>query len=336
MKNKNYWENWNPHIYTMPIYIGTLLKCLIKFMNPMDILKANYKFDCGGVSLSKYDDFNSLNDQSYFLKYDLIKTNEDILIKVEQFLKKNNLDYPVILKPNNGRTGMGIIKVENKKHLIDLKSKIIEPMMIQEYCNKKEFGVFFYRLKGKAKIFSINSKELPYVIGNGKDNVFDLVNNDPFLKNYSYYFRKHFNYIPKNKEKFILLYIGNHSKGCVFKDIPVLNTDKLVNLLDKISGKGYNYGRFDVMSQDINSLKEGKIKIIEVNGIHSLSTSYLDPKNSLLKALKILNKQSSILVKVAYENRKKKRNMTFNQFLKLNLLREKSISKIEESIRNQA
>lgn len=305
-------------------------------MNPYYILKANYSLELGGVSSSKFDDFNAMRDTSFFLKYGLINTKQNILSQVKEFIKNNNLNYPLILKPNNGRTGMGIVKVTSENHLKKLIPFLKEPLIVQEFSNENEFGVFFYRLDGKPHIFSINSKELPYVIGDGKKNVKELVNNHFHLKHYIQYFKKSLNVVPKKGEKFILLYIGNHSKGCVFRNVAKLKSKVLTNKLNQIACNGFNYGRFDVMAKDEKSLSKGDFKIIEVNGVHSLSTSYLDPTHNVFDALSILNKQTSILVKVAYENRNKEMLLpSFRNFMKAMSQREKSISSLENSIRIQ-
>jgi len=311
-----------------------IFKCIIKGLKPIKLLKADYGLKNGGIGeVSKHFDYQQFN-KNYFLKHIFlernISTNEKIK-KIESFTK-----YPLVVKPDNGRTGKGVLIAKNRKELKYYLQKSELDIIAQVYSSKKEYGVFYYKLNNKGAIYSINSKELPYVIGDGKSSVRQLIEKE---HNHIKEFippNINQNYVAKRGEKFKVSYIGNHSHGAIFRDATHLSTQKLLQSIEKsIGNAGFNYGRFDVVCDNDKTLKEGKIKIIEVNGVHSFSTNFLDPKYSLIDAYKIINKQYNILLKVALENKHKPMKLpTLINFIKLTRSSESSIEKINKTMRS--
>ena len=90
--------------------------------------------------------------------------------KSENFLQKNKLHYPLILKPDNGVGGIGIQFIENKNELKNILSQIKKDHILQEYISRsEELSIFFikepHQKKGRiwsiAKRYSIKQEQDP-------------------------------------------------------------------------------------------------------------------------------------------------------------------------------
>ncbi len=329
-----YWEHMNSFVMQLPVFTILIARCLIRGFSPMVLLKANHGLKNGGVGLvSKYFDFKQF-DNDYFLDYIFLKKNmltKTKISKIESFSK-----YPVVVKPDNGRTGKGVFIADNREELKNYLSKSNLDLIAQIYSSKKEYGVFYYRLKGVGHIYSINSKEMPYVRGTGNLTVAQLIEKDHMHIKDLIPSNIDQSYTPKKGEKVKVSYIGNHSHGAIFRDVSHISSKKLLVALENaISKAGFNYGRFDVFAKDDKALSDGKIKIIEVNGVHSFSTNYLDPKYSLFDAYKIIYGQYDLLLKVALENKNKNmKNSSLLKFIKSTFKSESSIDRLNVNIRS--
>jgi hypothetical protein len=103
----------------------------------------------------------------------------------------------------------------------------------------------------------------------------------------------------------LILSLGNHAQGAVFKSIELTDYTKVLERIEKLIGSvtGFNYGRLDIRSQSLESFANGDFQVLEVNGIDSLSTDIFDPSWSILDAYRQLFCQYSLLIDLAYEHK---------------------------------
>ena len=167
IKIKN-WRYQRDLVFQFPLLVNLYFQCQKKGIKPHDLLKANSCMEQGGVwSTSKTKNMEPFTKKR-LLKYILIpynKPTKENIVKIEQFMKKEKLNYPIVLKPDTGRSGKGVVIVDNKLKLEQLLDLISIDYIVQEYCDfPYEFGVFYYKLEGKSYIFGINQKVLPKII----------------------------------------------------------------------------------------------------------------------------------------------------------------------------
>lgn len=327
-----FWKKIRPFVFQTPAVVLLILRCLfLKRLHPLMLMKADPDLSLGGIGeVSKFKDQNKFN-RKYFLDYFLVKYNIPLKEKLKKIGKFSK--YPVVVKPDNGRSGKGVFVARNKKELEDyLKSTPLD-LIAQKYSTGKEFGVFYYKLNNKGHIFGITSKELPHVIGDGKSTLRDLIKrNWPSVegkvpKNIDA------NYVPKKGENAIASYVGNRSHGSIFRDASHLATKPLTkSIKNAIGNADFNYGRLDVVADSEEELKKGNIKVIEANGVHSFATHFYGPRYNLFDAFKIANKQYKILLNVAIENKNKKMYIPSNlrEFFKLTAKSESSLARLEK------
>ena len=237
---------------------------------------------------------------------------QDILSKIA----KNNIEFPLIIKPDIGFRGLLVTKIKNEIELSGyLKKYNSINLIIQEFVNyQHECGIFYHRLPGEktGKITSVTLKKYLTVVGNGNSTLLELMMNNERAKHYSDLIKEInkdiLETIPKNAEEVILNVIGNHSKGTQFINGNHLINKELDNFLDNLNAKieGWYYGRIDLKYNNFEELLKGEnLKIIEINGVISEPTHIYDPsKGTYFTALKSIKNHWKIMYKIGVKNKK--------------------------------
>ncbi|MFO7673012.1 MAG: D-alanine--D-alanine ligase [Lutibacter sp.] len=237
---------------------------------------------------------------------------QDILSKIA----KNNIEFPLIIKPDIGFRGLLVTKIKNEIELsVYLKKYNSINLIIQEFVNyKNECGIFYHRLPGEktGKITSVTLKKYLTVIGDGNSTLLELMMNNERAKHYSDLIKELnkdiLETIPNNAEEVILNVIGNHSKGTQFINGNHLINKELDNFLDNLNAKikGWYYGRIDLKYNNFEELLKGEnLKIIEINGVISEPTHIYDPsKGSYFTALKSIKNHWKLIYLIGVKNKK--------------------------------
>ncbi len=307
------WEHWPTLIYYIPLFPFFIIRS-IKAGHLVHYLATNPGiFYSGNGTESKFKTL-LLVPERYRPSGFLISKNDNNQKALDN-LKKSNLEYPIIAKPDIGFRGYLVKKINTQEELINYLNNVNEDILIQEFIPyHNELGIFYYRIPGeeKGKITSITIKKFISVIGDGKSSLSELILNDE--RAFLYY--KIFNNIQKDKmnvifkkgEKIILTEIGNHSKGTQFLNGNHLIDNELEVFIDGVCKqiKGWYYGRLDIKYKDYESLlKAEDFKILEVNGIISEPTHIYDSSHknaSFLNALKSINSHWDIMSEIAIKN----------------------------------
>lgn len=98
-----------------------------------------------------------------------VKNYIDLLFKAEK------LGYPVVLKPRFGNQGKGVVvNIKNQKDLVNAYSIInrkFQDIMIEKYINGKDYRACVV----DGKVVAVAQRIPPYIIGNGKDSIYELI-----------------------------------------------------------------------------------------------------------------------------------------------------------------
>ncbi len=81
------------------------------------------------ITMNKYNTYN------FFVKYGI---DTPQVFGVNEVLEKNNINYPLLMKPVDGSASKGIIKINNKKELKFFKERIPNAIL-QEYIDGYEY-----------------------------------------------------------------------------------------------------------------------------------------------------------------------------------------------------
>ncbi len=220
--------------------------------------------------------------------------------------------FPLVVKPDVGERGAGVSVVRSQAELErDLASRRSR-VLLQAYVPGDELGIFYYRMPGETRghVFGITEKRLPAVTGDGRSAVGDLICRDPRLRCQERTLRRGLgeraNYVPAAGETVAVGQLGNHCLGCEFLDGARLGTPALAAAVDQVSRgvPGFHIGRYDVRG-DLDDMRAGRFRVIELNGVSSDATNVYDPRNSLRTAYRTLSRQWAIAFRIAAANRRR-------------------------------
>jgi membrane protein DedA with SNARE-associated domain len=257
----------------------------------------------------------------------LLREEEDPqsdLDKALVLMAAKGLTFPIVAKPDIGWNGYGVNLVEDSNHLLKYMASfpVGARLMLQRPVNHDgEAGVFYVRIPGEpeGKLYSLTLRYFPYVIGDGKSTLTELIQNDPRTKlradfylggkaNHLGFGQKDLEHIPQNEELIRLAFIGSLRVGGLYRDAGHLITPELTKRFDDISRSmpEFYYGRFDIRFESTDLLKEGKgFSIIEINGAGAEAIQAWDPDVPVRQLYKEFFKAQSLLFKVGAMNRKR-------------------------------
>ncbi len=204
---------------------------------------------------------------------------------------------PLVLKPDIGERGRDVVvcrgKDEVRAHLRDR----TETTICQKYVSGEEFGIFWAEEHhgDTGRLISVAQKHLPEVVGDGKNNLRDLIlghqrarlHADRFLADHSG------EDTPEAGEVVSLGDLGTHCRGATFTDDRELITPQLAAAITDISREAeLGFGRYDLRCPSSDHLRQGQgLQVLEFNGVSGEAAHLYDPKASLWQAYRTLADQ---------------------------------------------
>lgn len=251
-------------------------------------------------------------------------------------MKEKNLEFPVVAKPDIGWNGYGVRLIEDKSHLLQYISTFPhnEKILLQRPVPYDgEAGVFYVRVPGEAHgiIKSVTLRYFPFVTGDGKSTLRELIRNDERTKMRAGYYLggkpEHIGFadedldqVPAEGELIRLSFIGSLRVGGLYRDASHLITPELSKRFDEIAGSmpEFYFGRFDIRFESIDRLLKGEgFSIIEINGAGAEAIQAWDPDVPLLKLYREFFKSYGLLFKIGNLNRARGyKPMTSAEFIK--------------------
>jgi len=247
--------------------------------------------------------------------------------KVMEQMESTDLDFPLVIKPDQGERGKGIQLLENKEQLSVAITTHPTPFLIQEYIDFPfEAGVFYIRIpdQKEAIVTSIVVKGFLSVVGDGQSTLEQLALQNiravliwPQLKDA---LRDDPERIPDRGELVLLEAIGNHSRGTAFNDGNHLKCQGIVDEAKRLAEHlpGFYYGRFDLRAPSEQSFITGEDwKIMEVNGVNAEPAHIYQHGASLLKGSKSLYWHWSTACLISRKNKKNHPPVKFKEALRV-------------------
>ena len=306
-----YWTWWMFYVPLLPYWLFQAIRTrsLTFFTN------ADPCIDYGGFfGESKMEILRQI-PKEYLPKTIFIEKQSDLKTIVDRLIQED-LVYPIICKPDVGERGTQVEKLYSNYDLVQYLSNVQADFIIQEFITYDiELGVLYYRYPNAStgKVTSVTRKEFLAVLGDGKSNVGQLMQQSTRARFQVESMRKRLgdmgmNEVIKSGEKRILEPIGNHCRGTKFLDNNFLLNSKLDEVFDKIALTidGFHYGRFDMKVKSIEDLYSGKnIRIMELNGVSSEPGHIYDPKNTLWAAYRDLARHWKIIADISIQQQRR-------------------------------
>ena len=306
-----HWEYWPTWLVYLPVVFFYLLLSL-RARSFFFFTLANPDMEMGGLyNCSKYRQLSKL-PEALMPKTIFLQTGASLEF-ANKALKRHGINYPIIVKPDRGERGIAVKLISCTDQLDYYLQESQSDVLLQEFIQSSfEAGVFYYRLPSgrSGKIPSIVLKDFLTVIGDGKSNLRDLVNEIPRGRLVSNELFKDGRLNPEEvlsfgKEK-LLEPIGNHNRGTKFLNGTHLSNPELIQVFDRISHQlgSFFYGRVDLKAPSLEEFILGKgIKILEINGVNAEPAHIYDPDAKLSDGIATLLKHWSIIFQISSENK---------------------------------
>ena len=285
------WEFWSWRVVYIPIAVYWFFLA-IRAKGWVFFSAANPCMRFGGLVAYSKSKVNQLVPKEYLPS--TVYTNSDLRIEeVLELIAKNDLQVPLIVKPDIGERGWGV-KIVSTQH--ELEAALADHhgrKLIQEYADlPMELGVMYSRYPEEdfGRIDSIVIKEFPTVVGDGTKTLSQLIlENHRARLSYLVHEKKFGNQlfeVPEKGEEIEVVQIGNHMLGTTFYNGNHLIDDELTIVFDKLAKRidDFYIGRFDLRTSSIDDLKKGDFVVIEVNGVNSEPCHIFHPGRSIFLA----------------------------------------------------
>lgn len=254
--------------------------------------------------------------------YDLLP--ESLYPKTLNFLPSANIDeviekiklagiqYPFVVKPEVGGQGILFRKIDDDKELEKYHMHSPVEYIVQEMVTyPMEVSVFYIRHPKASKgIVTGFLHKIPLQVkGDGNSTLCELIlKHNKASKRKDELLLKHavnWNTVIPENECYVLSYAANHNRGAHFIDLKNHIDEKLVAVFDELSLQlnDFFYGRYDIMCNSIEELKEGKnYTILEYNGCGAEPNHFYDTGYTLLEAYKEILKHWKNLYEICAYN----------------------------------
>ena len=218
------------------------------------------------------------------------------LAAAERAMGQSGLGFPLVAKPDIGCNGTGVRMVEDRAALSRYLAAFPRQagVMLQEFVPEEgEAGLFYVRHpdEPRGRITSITLKSPPFVTGDGRSTLRQLILADPRAGRLAELYLPRLAHrqdeVPRQGEQVRLVFVGNHCKGSMFRDGTGLATEALTERIDRLARAlpDFYFGRIDVRFGSLQALARGEgFRVIEINGVGSEATHIWDPATPLHEA----------------------------------------------------
>jgi hypothetical protein len=307
------WEFWPPWAAYPPV-LCYVLGLAARHRRLTVFTAANPAIPAGGfIGESKIDILRGLGSESVARSLSLEGTLP-VAVKIERveaFLLSLERPLPIVIKPDQGQRGSGVVVARTREALYARLADTHVDTIVQDYVPGLEFGVFYVRRPGDScgRIVSITEKRLPSVTGDGRSTLEELILKDgDTIGMARFHLRQQagrLNEVPAVGQVVGLGDCGSHCRGARFYDAGMLLTPALARAIDDIAARfeGFYFGRFDLRVPSREALMRGEgLAILELNGVTSEVTHIYDPGVSLIDAYRALFAQWRLAFEIGAEN----------------------------------
>jgi hypothetical protein len=308
------WEYWPPWLAYLPL-VPWIAVLALRHRSLVAFTAANPAIPAGGfIGESKIAILEGLSaSRGHVARSELVAGSLPGPAKcdrVRKWLQRERLSLPVVLKPNEGQRGSGVVVARSFGELQAYLLRSTVDTIAQEYVPGVEFGVFYCRKPSEAigRIISVTEKRPPFVIGDGRRSLERLILDDRrSLGMARFHLRRQrgrLKAVPAAGEVVSLGELGTHCRGAMFLDGRAVLTPAMACAFDEMSRSfdGFYFGRYDVRARSVEDFKNGRFTVIELNGVTSEVTHIYDPRVGLLAAYRALFGQWQLAFEIGAAN----------------------------------
>jgi hypothetical protein len=309
-----HWEYWPPWITYIPV-AAYVVWLMLRHRRATAFTAANPAIPAGGfIGESKIDILRGLGTTRNAVAptgfIDGTLSVEAKLARARQLMRTMGLNLPVVVKPDAGQRGAGVVVARTQEALTRSLESATADTILQQYVPGLEFGVFYYRRPSepRGRILSITEKHLPAVVGDGQRSLERLILEDRrTLAMARFHLRRNraaLADVPPAGARISLGDCGSHCRGATFLDGGRLMTPAVDEAFDEIARgyAGFYFGRFDVRAASVADFTAGRFTIVELNGVTSEPTHIYDPGVRVIDAYRALFEQWRLAFEIGSDN----------------------------------
>ena len=241
------------------------------------IVRNSFDLNPAGASRivnDKYATYEVLNENNIEILKHIMLFNprsraefaSDLEIQVEEALKEFN--GKVVLKANDSCQGKDVFLLNEKEEIVSkAKELFLNGTDGVSLCPFKDIEAEYRVIYLDGNIEYVYKKEKPYIVGDGKKSIEELIKNAE--TNVESSKEINLNDIPGEGEKIILSWKHNLSSGAVPKI--VLENDKYIEKVKELALRAGKATNVKFASIDISQGADGEIFVMEINGAVCMS-----------------------------------------------------------------
>lgn len=305
------WEAWPFKLLYAPI-VPVWLFYMLRSRAVWFFTPSNPKLTFGGMEGEpKKEMYDLLPKELYPTTFNVLPS--DSFESVMNRITEAGIPYPLIVKPEVGGQGILFRKIDNETELNRYHTMVPVEYIVQRMVNyPMEVSVFYIRHPEdkKGTVTGFLHKIPLNVTGDGIHTLEELILKHPkAAKRTGELHSKHkesWNKILPRGEKYMLSYAANHNRGAHFVDLKQHIDDNLSSVFDRISHQinDFFYGRYDIMCNNVEDLKQGKnFSILEYNGCGAEPNHFYDTGYTLFGAYREILKHWKALYTISMYNR---------------------------------
>jgi hypothetical protein len=300
----SFFEFWPGWLFYAPVAAFWIAKS-IRYGSVTLPALANPKIDAGGICGESKNDILALAGpvaRGWIAPFAPMTTSGHAggndLALAEAAMRRENLSYPVVAKPDMSCNGVGVRVVHDAAQLAAYLNAFPRATRLQLQALVTlpgEAGIFYIRHPDEpvGRITSVTLKFPPTVIGDGIATIRQLIAADPRLAAVSHLLLPKLgpkaDAVPPAGSENSLVFVGNHCRGSTFRDGMDIVNPALTARIDEIvkDMPDLYFSRIDLRYATLDDLRAGKnFRIIEFNGSGSEATHIWDPAMTMWQAYK--------------------------------------------------
>ena len=301
------WWLANVPVYGFWLWFAARARHLVFFSN------VNPSIPLGGaMGESKYDILTLLTPD-VLPKTVFVRAGESVEHTLSA-VENAGIGYPLIAKPDVGERGFLVKKIASPAELKEHLTRYPVNFIIQEFLSMPvEMTVLFHRFPDNRRfgITSVCVKEFLSVAGDGRASVRELMKRDLRAELQLQRFEQEtpdlLQHAPAEGEVILLEPIGNHCRGTKFLNGNHLIDQALLKAFEPVCTRlqGVLYGRFDLKCENVEALRRGEFKVMELNGVLGEPAHVYDPAFGMWRAYRDFYRHWRILFDLSQAQRRR-------------------------------
>ena len=300
------WEYIPWWIANVPVY-GFWLWYSLRARHLFFFSNVNPAIPLGGAMGESKSDILRLLPPEIVPKWVLVQP-EQTFEEIRALLQQNDIGLPLIAKPDIGERGFLVKKIETFEALQGHLTRWRVPFILQEFLtHPREASVLYHCFPGEQGRFDITSvclKEFMSVLGDGVSSVRQLMAADTRsgfqLARFEREFPELLEIVPQAQEIMLLEPIGNHARGTKFLNGNGVIDPQMLAAFEPLCRqiRGVQYARFDLKYENLEALRRGEFKTMELNGVFGEPAHVYDPRHGMWRAYRDLWRHWQLLFRL--------------------------------------